>query len=195
MSIFIFNPTGNTSFPVGDVYSLFFEEYSMNSTPFVLREDTGCYKATRELSPTEILDMASFIAMQSFTPGKDISKVTDAISIIWQWIGSRKNEVFIALFLDNKHRIIRVEELFYGTIDSSSVHPRVVVQKALDVNAAALILGHNHPSGVVTASDADKQITSKLKEILAMVDIRVLDHVIVGPDESTHTSFVKEGYL
>ncbi len=166
-----------------------------NPTPFILREDTGCYKATREVSPDEILDMASFIAMQSFTPGKDISKVTDAISIIWQWIGTRKNEVFIALFLDNKHRIIRVEELFYGTIDSSSVHPRVVVQKALDVNAAALILGHNHPSGVVTASDADKQITSKLKEILAMVDIRVLDHVIVGPDESTHTSFVKEGYL
>ena len=166
-----------------------------HSTPFVLREDTGCYQATRELSPAEILDMASFIAMQSFIPGKNLRNVSDSISTIWQWIGTRKNEVFIALFLDNKHRVIRVEELFYGTIDSSSVHPRVVVQKALDYNAAALILGHNHPSGAVTASESDKRITNKLKEVLAMVDIRVLDHIIVGPDESLHTSFAEKGYL
>ena len=168
---------------------------TQHSTPFVLREDTGCYKATRELSPAEILDMASFIAMQSFIPGKSLSNVRDSISTIWQWIGTRKNEVFIALFLDNKHRVIRVEELFHGTIDSSSVHPRVVVQKALDFNAAALVLGHNHPSGVVTASEADKRITSKLKEVLAVVDIRILDHIIVGPDETLHTSFAEKGYL
>lgn len=166
-----------------------------HSTPFVLHEDTGCYQATRELSPAEILDMASFIAMQSFIPGKDISNVSDSISTIWQWIGTRKNEVFIALFLDNKHRVIRVEELFYGTIDSSSVHPRVVVQKALDYNAAAIILGHNHPSRVVTASESDKRITTRLKDVLAMVDIRVLDHIIVGPDEAMHTSFVQRGFL
>ena len=75
------------------------------------------------------------------------------------------------------------------------MHPRVVVQKALDYNAAALILGHNHPSGAVTASESDKRITNKLKEVLAMVDIRVLDHIIVGPDDSLHTSFAEKGYL
>ena len=166
-----------------------------SSAPFVLREDTGCYQVTRELSPAEILDMASFIAMQSFNPGKAISNVVDSISTIWQWIGTRKNEVFIALFLDNKHRVIGVDELFYGTIDSSSVHPRVVVQKALDYNAAALILGHNHPSGVVTASESDKRITTRLKDVLAMVDIRILDHIIVGPDDTKYTSFVEKGFL
>ena len=168
---------------------------TQHSTPFVLREDTGCYQATRELSPAEILDMASFIAMQSFIPGKNISNVADSILTIWQWIGTRKNEVFIALFLDNKHRVIRVDELFYGTIDSASVHPRVVVQKALDYNAAALILGHNHPSGDVNASVSDKRITSKLKDALAMVDVNVLDHIIVGPNEDIHTSFAHRGIL
>jgi len=71
----------------------------------------------------------------------------------------------------------------------------VVLQKALDYNAAALILGHNHPSGVVTASESDMRITSKLKDVLAMVDIRVLDHIIVGPNEQLHTSFAQKGYL
>lgn len=166
-----------------------------HSTPFVLHEDTGCYQATRELSPAEILDMASFIAMQTFIPGTAISNVADSISTIWHWIGNRKNEVFIALFLDNKHRVIRVEELFYGTIDGASVHPRVVVQKALEYNAAAVIFGHNHPSGITDASQSDINITDKLKQALILVDIRVLDHVIVGPDENTHTSFAEKGLI
>ena len=166
-----------------------------HTTPFVLREGTGRYQATRELSADEILTMASFIAMQRFTPGTAIGKVTDSVLTIWQWIGTRKNEVFIALFLDNKHRVIRVEELFYGTIDGASVHPRVVVQKALEYNAAAVIFGHNHPSGITEASQSDMRITERLKQALALVDVRVLDHVIVGPDENTHTSFAERGFI
>ena len=166
-----------------------------HSTPFVLQEDTGCYQATRELSPAEILDMASFIAMQSFNPGKSISNASDSISTIWHWIGKRKNEVFIALFLDNKHRVIRVEELFYGTIDAASVHPRVVVQKALEYNAAAIIFGHNHPSGITNASQSDKNLTDKLKQALTLIDVRILDHIIVGPDENTRTSFAEKGLI
>jgi len=176
--------------------SFIHEEITMQqSTPFVLQEDTGFYQATRELSPDEILDMASFIAMQTFIPGTAISNVADSISTIWHWIGTRKNEVFIALFLDNKHRVIRVEELFYGTIDGASVHPRVVVQKALEYNAAAVIFGHNHPSGNTDASQSDKVITDKLKQALILVEIRMLDHVIVGPDESSHTSFAEKGLI
>ncbi|MES9882200.1 MAG: DNA repair protein RadC [Sedimenticola sp.] len=95
------------------------------------------------------------------------------------------NEVFACLFLDNHHRVIEYEELFQGTIDGASVHPREVVRRALAHNAAAVILAHNHPSGVAEPSRADEQITRRLQEALALVDVRVLDHVIVGTGEMT----------
>lgn len=89
-------------------------------------------------------------------------------------------EVFACLFLDNRHRVICFEELFRGTIDGASVYPREVVKRALEHNAAALILAHNHPSGVAEPSQADRQITAHLKQSLALVDIRVIDHIVVG---------------
>ncbi len=95
------------------------------------------------------------------------------------------NEVFACLFLDNRHRVIEYEELFQGTIDGASVHPREVVRRALAHNAAAVILAHNHPSGVAEPSRADEQITRRLQEALALVDVRVLDHIIVGTGEMT----------
>lgn len=93
-------------------------------------------------------------------------------------------EVFACLFLDNRHRVIAFEELFRGTIDGASVHPREVVRRALHHNAAALILSHNHPSGVAEPSQADQQITLRLKEALSLIDVRVLDHVVVGHRET-----------
>lgn len=93
------------------------------------------------------------------------------------------HEVFAALFLDTRHRVIAFEELFNGTIDGASVHPREVVKRALSHNAAALILAHNHPSGVAEPSRADESITRRLKEALALVEIRVLDHLVVGDGE------------
>jgi DNA repair protein RadC len=92
-------------------------------------------------------------------------------------------EVFACLFLDNRHRVICFEELFRGTIDGASVYPREVVKRALEHNAAALILAHNHPSGVAEPSQADRQITVHLKQSLALVDIRVIDHIVVGEGE------------
>jgi len=89
-------------------------------------------------------------------------------------------EVFACLFLDNQHRVIQLDELFRGTIDSTSVYPREVVKKALFHNAAAVIFAHNHPSGIAEPSTADKNITEKLKQALALFDIRVLDHFIIG---------------
>ena len=94
-------------------------------------------------------------------------------------------EVFACLFLDNRHRVIDFEELFRGTIDGASVYPREVVKRALQLNAAALIVAHNHPSGVTEPSQADEAITHRIKDACALVDIRVLDHVIVGITEST----------
>jgi DNA repair protein RadC len=92
-------------------------------------------------------------------------------------------EVFSCLFLDNRHRVIQFEKLFFGTINSATVHPREVVKRALKHNAAAVILSHNHPSGVSEPSQADVQITGHLKEALALVDIRLLDHFIIGDGE------------
>jgi DNA repair protein RadC len=92
----------------------------------------------------------------------------------------RDHEVFCCLYLDNRHRVMGFEELFSGTIDGASVHPREVVKRALARRAAALILVHNHPSGVAEPSHADELITARLRDALALVDIRVVDHLIVG---------------
>ena len=95
----------------------------------------------------------------------------------------QRNEVFACLFLDNKNRVIEYEELFFGTIDGASVHPRQIVQRALSHNAAALILAHNHPSGIAEPSQADRQITHRIREALSLLDIRVLDHLVIGDGE------------
>lgn len=103
------------------------------------------------------------------------------------------HEVFACLFLDNRHRIIRFDKLFQGTINGASVHPREVVKQALHHNAAAVILAHNHPSGVAEPSQADQQITQLLKQALDLVDVRVLDHIIVGDGETV--SLAERGML
>jgi DNA repair protein RadC len=103
------------------------------------------------------------------------------------------HEVFACLFLDNRHRIIRYEEMFRGTIDGTSVHPREIVKRALELNAAALIFAHNHPSGVTEPSRADEQLTRRLADALALVEVRVLDHFIIGDGQAR--SFAELGLL
>lgn len=114
-----------------------------------------------------------------------------------QWLrinfGHRPNEVFAILMLDNQHRVIALRELFQGTIDSCSVYPRVVLLECLQANAAACVLVHNHPSGAVEPSSADRNITAKLKTALELVDIRVIDHMVVGSHEVY--SFANHGLL
>ncbi len=102
-------------------------------------------------------------------------------------------EVFACLFLDNRHRVIVFEELFRGTIDGASVHPREVVRRALQHNAAAVILSHNHPSGVAEPSRADIKLTRRLMDALALIDVRVLDHIIVG--DGNGVSFAEKGLI
>jgi len=103
------------------------------------------------------------------------------------------HELFCCVYLDNRHRVLRFAEMFRGTIDGTSVYPREVVKEALKVNAAAVILAHNHPSGVSEPSQADERITRRLKAALELVDIRLLDHLIIG-DGST-TSLASRGLL
>ena len=102
-------------------------------------------------------------------------------------------EVFAVLFLDNRHRVLAYEELFRGTIDGASVHPREVVRHALQHNAAAVILSHNHPSGVAEPSQADQHITERLRSALQLIDVRVLDHIVIGDGE--HCSLAARGLL
>jgi DNA repair protein RadC len=104
-----------------------------------------------------------------------------------------RREVFGCLFLDTRHRVIDFEILFYGTIDGASVHPREVVKRCLALNAAAAILAHNHPSGDPHPSDADRRLTRRLVKALELVDIRVLDHLVVGRDGCF--SFARHGLL
>ena len=102
-------------------------------------------------------------------------------------------EVFACLFLDNQHRVIELDEVFRGTLDGASVYPREVAKRALHHNAAAVIFAHNHPSGISEPSQADKHITEKLKQALALFDIRVLDHFIIGDGQPY--SFAEHGLL
>jgi DNA repair protein RadC len=103
------------------------------------------------------------------------------------------HEVFAALFLDTRHRVIAYEELFRGTLDGSEVHPREVARRALQHNAAALIFGHNHPSGNPEPSAADRAVTARLKQALALVEVRVLDHFVVG--DGPATSMAQRGWV
>lgn len=108
-------------------------------------------------------------------------------------LGGRAQEVFLVMFLDTQHRVIAAEELFHGTLSQTSVYPREVVKRALALNAAAVILAHNHPSGVAEPSQADRLLTDVLKQTLGLIEVRVLDHFVVG---AGHTlSFVERGLL
>lgn len=102
-------------------------------------------------------------------------------------------EVFAVLFLDNQHRLIAYEEMFFGTIDGASVYPREVLRRCLELNAAAVIFAHNHPSGVAEPSAADRRVTERLRAALDLVEIRVLDHMVVGDTEVA--SFAEKGLL
>jgi DNA repair protein RadC len=104
-----------------------------------------------------------------------------------------EHEVFCCLYLDKRHRLIEFQELFRGTIDGASVHPREIVKLALQRNSAAVIVAHNHPSGIAEPSQADELITQRVKEALALVDIRLLDHIIVG--DGVSVSLAERGLL
>ncbi|MEM9209560.1 MAG: DNA repair protein RadC [Pseudomonadota bacterium] len=121
----------------------------------------------------------------SVSVGQSLTSPADTEDYLRARLRDLPHEVFCCLYLDNRHRVIRFAELFRGTIDGTSVYPREVVKEALAENAAAVIVAHNHPSGVAEPSQADERITRRLKAALELVDIRLLDHLIVGDGRST----------
>jgi len=130
---------------------------------------------------------------ESLPCGETIRSPADTESFLKARMRHLGHELFCCLFLDNRHRVLRFDELFRGTIDGTSVYPREVVKEALSVNAAAVILAHNHPSGVAEPSQADERITKRLKSALELVDIRLLDHLIIGDGRAT--SLASRGLL
>ena len=125
--------------------------------------------------------------------GENIGSSAEAQSLCRLKLAPYEHEVFAALFLNTQHQLISFEEIFTGTINAASVYPREVVKLALKLNAAAVIFSHNHPSGESQPSSSDLSITKKLKTALNLVDVRVLDHVVVG--RTKVTSFAEEGLL
>lgn len=133
------------------------------------------------LTDEEIIRRASEILFTALERGEALTDPAAAGRYCAAKLHGQEREVFAVLFMDNKHRALAFEELFYGTIDGAEVHPREVVKSALKHNAAAVILTHNHPSGDPEPSAADRAVTTRLKEALSLVGIRVLDHFIVAP--------------
>lgn len=129
------------------------------------------------------MEMARRVMDEPLRQGDPLRSPEDTRRFLASRLGTYPHEVFAGLFLDNRHRIIQYQELFRGTIDGAAVYPREVVRQALEYNAAAVIFAHNHPSGVAEPSDADVSLTRRLKDALGLVDIRVLDHMVVGHGE------------
>tara|TARA_R110002111_G_scaffold68955_7_gene111685 strand:- start:183 stop:938 length:756 start_codon:yes stop_codon:yes gene_type:complete len=129
------------------------------------------------------MEMARRVMDEPLRQGDPLRSPEDTRRFLSSRLGTYPHEVFAGLFLDNRHRVIQYRELFRGTIDGAAVYPREVVRQALEDNAAAVIFAHNHPSGVAEPSQADISLTKRLKEALGLVDIRVLDHMVIGHGE------------
>jgi DNA repair protein RadC len=185
--LFILPPIGET-FPVGVVSSNFNNEEItiMNSYNPNLRISAVRANLLIKLA-LACLEKRLRNGNESFTHPKD---VRDYLRL---QLANEPNEVFGVLFLTNANRLLAFEKMFWGTITSSTVHPRVVVQKALKHNAAAVILAHNHPAGICKPSVGDQMITQKLRDILHVIDVSVLDHIIVAGDSCY--SFTEQGFL
>lgn len=130
---------------------------------------------------------------EKLAPGKVIGSPADSQDFLLARLRDRPHEVFCCIYLDNRHRVLAFEELFRGTIDTTTVYPREVVRQALLRNAAAVILAHNHPSGVPEPSDADRLITRRIRDALELVDVRLLDHFVVG--DGSCVSLASRGLL
>ncbi len=130
---------------------------------------------------------------QKLAPGRAIRSPADSREFLLARLRDRPQEVFCCLFLDNRHRVLAFEELFQGTIDNTTVYPREVVRQVLRRNAAAVILAHNHPSGVAEPSEADQLITRRIRGALELIDVRLLDHFVIG--DGVCTSLAGRGML
>ena len=158
----------------------------------IIQDTIGNYHV-KSATYQDILDLAANILESRSLKGDVLSSPDAVCNFLQLKLAGMEREGFAVMFLDNRHKLISFEIMFYGTINGSSVHPREVAKRALELNAAAVIYAHNHPSGDTTPSNADKTITNKLIDVLNTFDIRTLDHIIVS---NTGTlSFAETGLI
>ena len=143
--------------------------------------------------PEQVLEAAQHIVDARMVRGASFKDPAVACDFFRDKLGHREREVFAAVMLDSRNKLIEYVELFMGTIDGAEVHPRVVAKHALRINCSALIVAHNHPSGDIEPSAADRAVTIRLKQALALLDVRLLDHVVVGGRSSL--SMAARGWL
>jgi len=165
----------------------------------LLQAEAADLKRIKGLGPAKRAEIAAVVEMARRALAEPLraapvfdapNKVKDYVAL---HLGTRAQELFAVLFLDGQHRLLKLEVLFHGTLTQTSVYPREVVRRALELHAGAVILAHNHPSGVAEPSRADEHLTQTLKSALQLVDVRVLDHLVVG--QGTVLSFAERGLL
>ena len=162
----------------------------MTHSTLWIKDAEGTY---RPATADEVFEAHRKCLNQRFRRGRVIGSPDETRAYLVGQLAHEPAEIFAVLYLDNRHRIIEFNKHFTGTIDGCSVHPREIVKRALELNAAAAILSHQHPSGNPEPSQADQRITTRLKEALALVDVRVLDHIIIGGTDTV--SFAESGLL
>ena len=192
----IFLRTGTRDFTAVDLARLLLDDFGglkplleTGQAEFCQRHGMGPAKYAQLQA---VLEMAKRHLFENIQRGDVLCSPNETRRYLAAQLQSYPHEVFACLFLDNRNRVIAFEKLFFGTIDGASVYPREVVRMALKHNAAAVIFAHNHPSGVAEPSRADEQITKRLKAALDLVDIRVLDHMVIGDEV---VSFAERGLL
>lgn len=170
---------------------------NQRTAPLARTEDSPAYgTAPAHQLGEEDLIIANAVAIlrnRLRKPGATMSSPADVKAFLTLHLAELKHEEFGVMMLDGQHRLIRLDMLFRGTLTQTSVYPREVLHECLEAGAAAVILTHNHPSGAPEPSRADEQITQALKAALALVDVRVLDHIVVGGTEAV--SFAERGLL
>jgi DNA repair protein RadC len=158
-----------------------------------IRDGAATYNMSELPTSDEVILTALDILAGRLRYGEPLTQPSAAENYLRLKIGGSERELFYILFLDNRHRVIAEDTLFMGTIDSSEVHPREVIKATLKHNAAAVIISHNHPSGMTEPSAADRAITQRLREALDLIGVRMLDHIIVSPHEAT--SLANRGWI
>ncbi|MCK0188039.1 DNA repair protein RadC [Aeromonas hydrophila] len=149
---------------------------------FIASDNNGLYQITEPVSREEIIQFAHALLSRQFRSRRKISSPDDVRQWLIMKLATEVRECFAAIFLSQQHHILDYETLFTGTLNQATVYPRELLQRALFHNAAAVILVHNHPSGESEPSQADINLTKTLMDVLALVDIRILDHMIIGGD-------------
>lgn len=157
-----------------------------------MHEQNAEYVTNGPMTEVDVLNKASEILETKFLKGEGFNSPSAAKDFLRYKLAHQKREVFAVMLMDSQHRLIEYKELFFGTINAAPVYPREVMKEVLQQNAAAIILAHNHPSGVTEPSEADKRVTTRIKDALNHIDVPVLDHIVVGQDT---VSFAERGLL